>query len=339
MNDDLYMNRCLQLAKLAEGLTQTNPMVGALLLFQDHIIGEGYHKQYGANHGEIEALNNVREADRKWIPESTLYVNLEPCCHFGKTPPCTDEIIRQGIRRVVIGTVDPNPKVQGKGIEKLKRHGVEVITPVLEKACISLNRAFFTNMVHNRPYIQLKFACSQDKFIGNHSSAVAISNSWSRYIVHKIRREVDGILIGTRTALTDNPQLTNRYYYGESPTRIVLDRLGKIPMHFQIFSDGLPTCVFTDHRESYPATVKVYPWYDSLPEMMDLLLSEGMGSILVEGGAQTLQSFIDQKLWDEIWVTESRLMLGSGVEAPVFKGQKIHEMEISEDVLSVYKPF
>jgi len=339
MDFEFYIERCNQLAKLAKGQTFTNPMVGALLVYDDRIIGEGYHTAFGAQHGEIEALNNVPLADRKWLPQSTLFVNLEPCVHFGKTPPCTDAIIHHGIKRVVIGTADPNPRMQGKGIEKLKHHGIEVITPVLERQCQELNQVFFTNMINHRPFIQLKYACSQDNFIGNYQSAVPISNSRSKYIVHKIRHEVDGILIGTRTAINDDPQLTNRNYFGKNPVRMVLDRTGKIPYDYQIFSDGLPTWIFTASQNRYPASVRVIPWIEDLNKTMSFLLEEGIGSLLVEGGAQTLQSFISERLWDEIWVTQTRQALGGGVSAPHFRGNKVWEMDIDEDTLSVYRPF
>jgi len=339
MDFEFYIERCIQLAKLAKGQTFTNPLVGALLVYNDQIIGEGYHTAFGAPHGEIEAMNNVPLSDRKWIPESTLFVNLEPCVHYGKTPPCTDEIIRQGIKRVVIGTADPNPRMQGKGIEKLKHRGTEVITPVLEKQCHELNQVFFTNMSRHRPFIQLKYACSQDNFIGNYQSAVPISNSWSKYIVHKIRHEVDGILIGTRTAINDDPQLTNRNYFGKNPVRMVLDRTGKIPLHYQIFSDGLPTWIFTDSPNRFPSSVRIIPWMDDLNNTMSFLLDEGIGSLLVEGGAQTLQSFINGMLWDEIWVTQTRQALGDGVSAPHFRGNKVWEMDIDEETLSVYRTF
>lgn len=339
MDFEFYIKRTNQLAKLAKGLTFTNPLVGAVLVYEDRILGEGYHTAFGAHHGEIEALHNVGASDRKWIPDSTMFVNLEPCVHYGKTPPCADEIIRQGIKRIVIGTEDPNPQMQGKGIEKLKQHGIEVITPVLEKQCRELNQVFFTNMSLHRPFIQLKFACSQDNFIGNYKAAVPISNSWSKYIVHKIRHEVDGILIGTRTAITDDPQLTNRNYFGKSPIRIVLDRSGKIPLHYQIFSDGKPTWVFTENSNPYPAAVRTLAWIEDLNDMMVFLLQEGIASLLVEGGAQTLQSYINRMLWDEIWLTQTRQSLGDGVSGPHFRGNKIWEMQVDDDTLSVYRPF
>lgn len=339
MNSAYYIHRCLQLAKLAEGLTYTNPLVGAVLVHEDRIIGEGYHTRFGSAHGEIEALSSVSPEHRKWIPHSTMYVNLEPCVHYGKTPPCADEIIRQGIKKVVIGTTDPNPQMQGNGIEKMRRHGIEVITPVIEKECREVNQVFFTNMVKGRPFIQLKFACSQDNYIGNYLSAVSISNNWSKYIVHKIRHEVDGILIGTRTAINDDPQLTNRHYYGKNPIRIILDRNGRIPSHYQIFCDGKPTWIFSEHQKDRAQPVTSFDWVEDLNEMMALLLKQGIGALLVEGGAMTLQSFIDRELWDEIWVTQTRQVLGKGVSAPHFRGNKLYEMCLNQDTLSVYKPF
>lgn len=338
MDQVLLMARCLQLARLGEGYTLTNPMVGALLFHDGRIIGEGYHSAFGADHGEIEAIKSVEEKDQQLIAASTLYVNLEPCCYHGKTPPCADEIIRRRIKRVVIGTSDPNPKVNGLGIERLKSHGVEVSVPMLEAECKELNRSFFTNMQKQRPFILLKYACSRDSYIGNYNYAVPISNAWSRYIVHKVRHEVDGILIGTRTALNDNPRLSNRFYYGKSPVRIILDRLGKIPADLHLFSDGQPTWLFTENTDYHPSQVKIFRWENDLHNMMRVLLNAGIGSLLVEGGAHTLQSFIDLGLWDEIWVTQSDMILGSGVKAPFFTGNKVNEFFLRKDTLSIYKP-
>lgn len=338
MDQELLMARCLQLARLGKGRTLTNPMVGALLVHEGKIIGEGFHSAYGADHGEIEAFKSVTKEDQERIAYSTLYVNLEPCCYHGKTPPCADEIIRRGIKKVVVGTPDPNPKVNGMGIERLKAHGVDVRFPVLEAECRALNRFFFTNMQKQRPFILLKFACSKDSYIGNYHRAVPISNAWSRYIVHKVRHEVDGILIGTRTALNDNPRLTNRFYYGKSPVRVVMDRYGKIPAGFHLFSDGQPTWLFTESPAIRPSPVRVFAWEKELQKMMEVLMQEGIGSLLVEGGAYTLQSFIDLGLWDEIWVTQSGLVLGSGVKAPTFTGNLVNEFHLREDKLSIYKP-
>lgn len=338
MDQELLMARCLQLARLGEGQTLTNPMVGSLLVHDGRIIGEGYHSAYGADHGEIEALKSVAKHDQEHIAFSTLFVNLEPCCFHGKTPPCADEIIRRGIKKVVIGTPDPNPKVNGMGIERLKAHGVEVIVPMLEAGCKELNRFFFTNMQKQRPFILLKFACSRDSYIGNYNYAVPISNAWSRYVVHKVRHEVDGILIGTRTALNDNPRLSNRFYYGKSPVRIILDRLGKIPADFHLLADGQPTWLFTESTAVQPSQVKIFAWENDLKNMMRVLQDAGIGSLLVEGGAYTLQSFIDLGLWDEIWVTQSGKVLGSGVKAPFFTGNKVNEFHLHEDTLTIYKP-
>ncbi len=337
INDDIYMLRCFQLARLGIGQTGTNPIVGSVIVHEGKIIGEGYHQAYGGDHGEIRALQSVTPSHQHLISNSTLYVNLEPCSYHGKTPPCADEIIRRGIRKVVIGCTDPNPKVSGSGILRLRHHGVEVILSDLEHEAKGLNKVFFTNMTTTLPYVILKFAQSRDHFIGDSRHQVAISNTWSQYVVHKIRHEVDGLLIGTNTAVIDNPLLTNRLYYGKNPIRIVWDRQGRIPKDYQLFTDGSPTWLYTEVlTEDLADSVKIQPWQDDITHFLIDLLIQGIGSVLVEGGAMTLQSFIAQGHWDEIWCTQSQSDLGHGVQAPSFKGKLMHHFELNGDQLSVY---
>jgi diaminohydroxyphosphoribosylaminopyrimidine deaminase / 5-amino-6-(5-phosphoribosylamino)uracil reductase len=334
-----YMDRCFQLARLAIGKTLTNPLVGSVIVYNDRIIGEGYHEAYGKHHAEIAALHSVESEDYHCLSSSTMYVNLEPCSHHGKTPPCADEIIRVGIPKVVIGSVDPNPEVYGKGIQKLRNAGVEVIIHEDQRPAEELNCIFFKNMKYRLPYIILKFACSQDNYIGNLTMPVPISNDWSRYLVHKIRHTVDAIMIGTNTALTDNPMLNNRLYYGKDPIRIVLDRQGRIPKDYRLLNDKNKTWLFTDvPGTGYEPAVRIIPWINDLSEMLRWLLMQGIGSILIEGGAQTLQSFISQSLWDEMWVTRSNAMLSEGIKAPVVSGKLTSNFKFKDDLLTVYHP-
>lgn len=330
----MYLNRCNQLASLGKGYTKTNPLVGALLVHNDHIIGEGYHTQYGAAHAEIEAIKSVTDENKYLIPESTLYVNLEPCCIYSKTPPCTEEIIRQKIRKVIIGMADPNPKINGKGIEFLKSYHVEV--EKIHCGAEDLNKSFIKNMTTGLPYVILKFAMTTDGFIGQSDKRVKISNPWSEYIVHKIRHQVDGILIGTNTALIDNPALTNRLYFDLSPTRIILDKEGVIPVSFSVFNDSATTLLVSDSIADYPQHVKKINWIEDKELLLKKLYSLGIGSLLVEGGAKTLQSFIDSQLWDEIWCTKGNISIHSGIKAPVFDCQPYWKTHIGNDELSVY---
>jgi len=336
-SDDIYMRRCFQLARLGIGNTRTNPLVGAVLVHQNVIIGEGYHSAFGAPHAEIEALKNVQTHDLEIIENSTLYVNLEPCCIHGKTPPCVDEIIRRKIKKVVVGQVDPNPKINGKGLKILEANHVQVVLSGLEAEAKNLNKVFNKNMNTNLPYITLKFACSSDGYLGRSDQRVKISNSWSEYLVHKIRHQVDGILIGTNTAKIDNPSLTNRLYYGKNPVRIIMDRSGSIPPGYHLFNDGFSTWLLTENEiNGYKPNVRIMSWVDDLTILMKNLLQAGLSSILVEGGAKTLNSFIETNLWDELWCTQSKSPLHHGVPSPKIKAGVGWTTNIGTDELRVY---
>ncbi|MEP7267333.1 MAG: bifunctional diaminohydroxyphosphoribosylaminopyrimidine deaminase/5-amino-6-(5-phosphoribosylamino)uracil reductase RibD [Saprospiraceae bacterium] len=337
MSHDLYIKRCFQLARLGLGYTKTNPLVGAVIVHDGRIIGEGYHTGYGEAHAEIEAINSVSIHDFKRIPESTIYVNLEPCCIYGKTPPCVNEIIKQKIKKVVISMLDPNPAINGKGIEQLRENGVEVVLNILKHEAEKLNKVFIKNIIQEQPYIILKFACTADGYIGNRDHQVKISNDWSQVVVHKIRHQVDAILIGTNTAIVDDPSLTNRHYFGSNPIRIILDRKRKIPSHYTIFTDGHPTWLVTEKTDvkSHP-NVKIIPWIENLDELVNWFLIKGIASVLVEGGAKTLQSFMDMDLWDEMWCTQSKQMLNNGVKAPHTTGILTSNFEVGSDLLSIY---
>ncbi len=339
LKHDLYIRRCFQIARNGQGNTLTNPLVGAMLVFDGKIIGEGYHKAYGADHAEIEAFKSVKSIDQDKIARSTLYVSLEPCSIQGKTPPCVQAIIQHKIKTVYIGSLDPNPKINGNGVMQLREHGVKVFISGLQAESEKLNKIFFKNMTQGLPYIVLKFACTADYFIGNKENQVQISNPWSKILVHKKRHEVDAILIGTHTAIIDNPQLTNRFYFGKNPIRIVLDRHGRIPMSYHLFTDGMPTWISTENNTlPYPDQVMRVPFFSEISEFMRYLLKQGIGSILVEGGAQLLSSILNTDLWDEMWVTQSEAVLGSGIKAPAFNGFRSGTLDIGTDRLSVFLP-
>lgn len=327
-----YMNRCLQLAQKGEGFTSPNPMVGAVIVYNDRIIGEGYHRHYGGPHAEVNAIQSVK--DESLLTESTMYVSLEPCSHYGKTPPCADLIIEKKLPRVVIATPDPNPLVSGNGIQKMKQAGIDVTVGVMEKEAKEQNRVFFTNQLCNRPYIILKWAQSKDGFIDHQRTSLLenapakISNELTHTIVHKFRTRVQGIMVGTNTVIMDNPRLTARYWFGNNPTRIVIDRKRKLPSSSFVFDDEAPTIVFTESVD-YPVkkdNVKLICIdfaNDVNEQIMKSLYAEGICSVLVEGGARLLNSFIKSNLWDEAFVEISQKKLGNGVLSPKIYGDEI----------------
>lgn len=318
------MRRCLQLASLGRGHVAPNPMVGAVVVHEGRIIGEGYHRCYGKPHAEVNAIASV--ADESLLPQSTLYVSLEPCSHYGKTPPCAELIVAKRIPRVVVGCLDPFPAVSGRGVARLREAGVEVITGVLEAECLALNRTFMTFQTRHRPFVTLKWAQSSDGFIDRvrepGEPAARISDDVSSVWVHRLRAESDAILVGTRTAISDNPSLTTRLWPGRSPLRIVLDEHARVPADRQLFTDGLPTLVVTGPETDYPVlppSVEVVhlPFGEALiPALLDELYRRRLQHLVVEGGAALLQSFIDSGQWDEARVETGPLVLGQGVAAP-----------------------
>ncbi|HTI08328.1 MAG TPA: bifunctional diaminohydroxyphosphoribosylaminopyrimidine deaminase/5-amino-6-(5-phosphoribosylamino)uracil reductase RibD [Puia sp.] len=341
------MQRCLELARLGAGFTAPNPMVGAVLVYEGRIIGEGYHQLYGKAHAEVNCLAAVKEEDLPLIPQATLYVSLEPCAHYGKTPPCADLIIRHKIPRVVVGCRDPFPEVDGKGIEKLRAGGVEVKLGVLEKECISLNRRFFTYHTRCRPYILLKWAQSAnlkiaagdgdaagrvglaagsggaDRDRAPGSSRVLISNEYSNRLVHRWRSEEAAILVGTNTALSDDPALTVRLWEGPQPIRLVVDKQLRLPATLKVFDRKVQTIVFNTVKQEEEENLLYYRLNkeDSLVTQIGKALYESrILSVLVEGGTRLLQSFIDEGIWDEARViTNNGLEIPDGLAAPVLK--------------------
>lgn len=333
MLNPIFMQRCFQLARKGEGFTLPNPMVGAVVVHQNSIIGEGYHRRCGEPHAEVNAIAAVKE--QSLLSESTLYVSLEPCAHQGKTPPCAALIIASKIPRVVVATRDPNPKVAGKGIEMMRRSGIDVSLGMLEEEARELNRAFFVNQLCQRPYIILKWAESRDGYMDHLRSSlreknpVILSNSVTQSIVHKYRTAVDGILVGTRTALLDNPRLTTRKWYGNHPTRIVIDRELKIPADAALFDGSTTTLVFTR-----TAPVKA-SWHEqvryieidfddnTVKQIVRHLYNEKIATLMVEGGASLLSSFISEQIWDEAVIEQSDKPLITGVKAPDIDGETV----------------
>ena len=322
--DEMYMYRCLQLARMGRPTVSPNPMVGAVVVCDARVIGEGYHHHSGAPHAEVNAIASVSSPEL--LTRSTLYVSLEPCSHFGKTPPCANLIIEKKIPRVVVGCLDSNRRVDGKGVARLRDAGVEVTVGVLEEECRLLNRRFFTVQENCRPYVVLKWAQSKDGFIDKNREAqerpVTFSTPATGMLVHRLRAMSDAILVGTRTALLDNPSLTVRNWRGCSPVRIVLDRERSLPAHLKLFTDGAPTRLVTSlDAPSFTGSAAVeqlrFPFDESLlPSLLARLGEEKVQCLLVEGGGYTLQRFIDSALWDEARIEIAPLRLGGGVKAP-----------------------
>ena len=340
----LYMRRCLQLAALGRGWVEPNPMVGCVIVAQGNIVGEGYHARYGEAHAEARAIASVH--NRTLLSQSTLYVSLEPCAHFGKTPPCADLIIQSGIRNVVIGSVDPNPKVDGGGIRKLQEAGCMVVWGVMEQECRSLNARFFSRHERKRPYILLKWAQTADGYMGKlpvpgqQPAPFWISSASERRWTHKWRSEEQAILVGTGTALADNPSLTVRDWSGKNPLRIVFDRRLVIPATAALFNHDAPTWVVTERAEqplSHLRYLRVEPGTDFWPPLLKALQAEKIMSVMVEGGAETHAHLLALHLWDEARIFISHKCLGQGVSAPVMHGTPLSMVETETGLLMVYR--
>lgn len=339
---ETYMFRCLELAEKGSGYVAPNPMVGAVLVHDGKIIGEGYHQRYGQPHAEVNCVDSVNNANKNKIRESVLYVSLEPCAHFGKTPPCTDLIIANQIPEVVIGCRDPFKEVNGNGIEQLTASGINVVYGILEKECQQLNKRFFTYHTRHRPYIILKWAETADgKIGGDGASRLYISNEQTNRLVHKWRSEEAAILIGTNTALVDDPELTTRNWPGSSPVRLVIDMELKLPLSLKIFNDKQKTIVFNSikHQENgkldfYQVTQDV----NLVHQIVNALYQMKIQSVIVEGGARLLQSFIDDGIWDEARIIKNeKLIINNGLAAPQLTAQNARqELKILNDVVNFY---
>jgi diaminohydroxyphosphoribosylaminopyrimidine deaminase/5-amino-6-(5-phosphoribosylamino)uracil reductase len=341
-NHQDYMQRCLDLAQQGAGLVAPNPMVGAVLVHEDRIIGEGWHQLYGGPHAEVHCVQSVSLADKHLIPQSTLYVSLEPCSHFGKTPPCTNLIIEQRITRVVIAMQDPFAKVNGVGIAQLQAAGIEVFVGVLEKEARALNKAFLTFHQKQRPFVTLKWAQTADGFIGKTDSRLLISNDTTNRMVHQLRAQHAAILVGTNTAMVDNPSLTNRHWPCPSPVRLVLDLQDRLPNDLHLFQDGIPITVFSTQRSGTEGLIN-YVQLDAnaaiIPQILHWCFTQGLNSLLVEGGAQLLQSFIASCQWDEaIVITNTQLRAGDGIVAPELgKAALVKEINYATDSIQYFR--
>ena len=319
-----YIKRCIEIAKNGLGTTRPNPMVGSVIVHSNKIIGEGFTSKYGGNHAEVNAINSV--LDKNLLKQATLYVTLEPCSHFGKTPPCSDLIIKHHIPNVVIGCVDDNEKIAGKGIASLKKNGVHVIVGILENECKNHHKRFFTFHNKKRPYFILKWAESMDGFIApitkNEQKPIWITNEFSRQLVHRWRADEQAILVGTNTVLQDNPSLTVRNWTGKNPIRVVLDKNDILSKSLNIFNNEAETIIIKE---------------TSAKAICEKLFEANINSIIIEGGAKTLQTFINENIWDEARVFTGQLLFKNGVKAPKFSGKLISEEKIMSDILKIYK--
>lgn len=334
----LYLQRTLELAQKSDSRVFPNPRVGAVLVYENRIIGEGFHEFSGGPHAEVNAVNNTK--DKHLIEKATLYVSLEPCNHFGKTPPCTDLILQNKIPKVVVGCLDPNPQVAGKGVAKLRANGVEVIVSEYAAEFQAINKIFFVNQLEKRPYIVLKWAESKDGFISPlPPQPFPITGQETQYFVHRLRSEHHAIMIGTNTALIDNPSLNNRYFYGKAPIRIVWDKNLRLPPHLQLFTDNQPTIILNNQKNEKQGNLHFFKpenekaWQD-IPLMMQILFEElGICSILVEGGTNLLQQFINANYYDEVYQFMGDCYLKEGVAAPIFRGINGIEIILGQDSL------
>lgn len=343
---NVFMRRCIELARKGAGNVAPNPMVGALLVHEGQIIGEGFHEKYGESHAEPNCIRQaVKSGFEDKLKQSTLYVSLEPCAHFGKTPPCADLIIQYGIPKVVIGSRDPFPEVNGKGIEKLKSTGVEIEVGIEEEACQELNKRFFVFHRLHRPYITLKWAETADKFIAplpqNGITRLQISNEYSNRLVHQWRSEEAAIMIGSGTAISDNPALTTRLWPGNSPVRLAIDLDLKLPQDLQIFDQTVQTIVFNLKIHQEKENLIFYQLYKDasiVHQIVNALYQLKIQSVLIEGGARLLQSFIDEGIWDEARIIRNTSMqIAQGLPSPVLtNGVKNSVQTLETDTIEKY---
>ncbi len=336
-----YIKRCIELAKNGLGTTYPNPLVGSVIVYNDTIIGEGWHKKAGEPHAEVNAVNSVK--DKSLLKKATIYVSLEPCSHFGKTPPCCDLIIKNKIPNVVIGTIDPNIKVAGNGIKKLIEAGIQVTVGILEAECHELNKRFFTFHEKKRPYIILKWAESQDGFIAplekDEKKPVWITTVYSRQLVHKWRTEEQAILVGTQTVIDDNPKLNARDWDGNNPIRLILDQNNRIPKDSHIFNNQVKTILFSKSKTTIEKENTIFEVIDFeqniAKQIVKALYQHQIQSVIIEGGRQTLQTFIDVNLWDEARIFVGNIQFTSGKKAPILDKKPFEKYSISNDELII----
>lgn len=335
--DHLYMRRALELAEWGRGSVSPNPMVGCVIVYQDRIIGEGHHHQYGGPHAEVNAINSVQNPD--FLKAATVYVTLEPCAHWGKTPPCANLLVEKQVKKVVIAAIDTNPLVGGKGIEILKNAGIEVETGVLEKEARWQNRRFFTQIEKHRPYVILKWAQSQDGFVARENfSSKWISGSQSRQLVHKWRAEEDAILVGKNTALHDNPSLNVRDWAGKNPMRVVLDAKLELSQNLTLFDQTIPTICYNSKKSETQENLNFVNLGDQfgIHDILKDLHSRKIQSLIVEGGTKVLSQFIENSLWDEARIFTGKVKFGTGISAPILNQNPAETLSIGEDILNIY---
>jgi len=318
-----------------------NPMVGAVLVYNNRILGEGFHQKFGDAHAEVNCINSVREAERHLIQQGTLYVSLEPCAHFGKTPPCAEMIIAHGIKKVVIGCQDIFSEVNGAGIAKLREQGIEVVTDILKKEALQLNKRFFTFHQMKRPYVILKWAQTNNhKIAGTFGARVKITNAFSNQMVHKWRSEEAAIMVGRNTALLDDPQLTTRLWEGKNPTRVIVDRQLALPVELNVFDVAAPTIVYNVLRQQTKENITYHKLQDNdrlLQQVLNDLYNRGINSVMVEGGALLLNAFIGTDLWDEARVFTNTSMQIDGVAAPDgLQMNPTKNVQLHNDILQYY---
>ena len=336
-----YIVRCIELAERGKGFVAPNPLVGAVLVYDDKIIGEGWHQQFGEAHAEVNCINSVSEINRKFIVDSTLYVSLEPCNHFGKTPPCTDLILKSGIKKVVIGCRDENELVNGVGVKRLSAHGVGVIENVLEEECKDLNKRFFAFHKKYRPYIFLKWAETADGFIAAENfKQIKISNAEVDYLMHQMRAEEAAIMVGFNTALHDNPKLTARNFTNsKQPLRIVIDKPNELPNSHFLLADEFPTLILNEiknEKNDEKEFLKIDFHENWLHDFMQILFKRKILSLIVEGGTRLLESFIQSNLWDEaIKITNRDLNIEGGVRAPQIQNEVSFKKEIGNNLVEI----
>ena len=322
--------RCLEIAKNGLSTTRPNPMVGCIIVYKNKIIGEGYTSKYGGNHAEVNAINSVK--NKKLLKQATLYVTLEPCAHYGKTPPCSNLIISHHIPKVVIGCIDDNKAVAGKGIKKLRDAGCQVTIGVLEATCKIHHKRFFTFHNKKRPYVILKWAETKDYFIApktkKSQKPVWITNTYSQQLVHKWRSEEQAILIGTHTVIADNPSLTVRDWTGNNPIRIIIDKDSKLAKHHTVFNKEAKTIVINNETINFSKPIA--------KQICEVLFKNEINSVIIEGGAKTLQTFINENIWDEARIFTGNATFNEGIKAPLFSGKLISEIKIKNDTLKTY---
>ncbi|WP_196886720.1 bifunctional diaminohydroxyphosphoribosylaminopyrimidine deaminase/5-amino-6-(5-phosphoribosylamino)uracil reductase RibD [Aureivirga sp. CE67] len=346
-NQEKYIRRCIELAKNGLGKTYPNPMVGSVIVHNGRIIGEGWHKKAGQPHAEVNAVNSVKEEYRHLLKDSTIFVSLEPCSHFGKTPPCANLIVNHGIKKVVIGIIDSNSLVSGRGVSILEENGHEVEFGSLQEECYDLNKRFFTFQNKKRPYIILKWAASEDGFLDQNREVNSkeeakpnwITNAYSRQLVHKWRTEEQAILVGTTTVLKDNPSLTSRDWKGNNPVRVVLDRSLKIPQDYQVYNREVKTIILTE-KEKESDEILCFEKIDFdqpiAKQICDILYKHNLQSLIVEGGKRTLETFAKENLWDETRIFHGEVQFFDGVKEIEIKGKLMEERMIDEDNLKIY---